>query len=267
MLVLILIMMGAYLMSIILAFIARYESKEGLAASSTYDLSGLVIMPNLLFDIITYGSDQNSIWFILGDAGLTLIMFMLGLHERSKKPAIDLKARDEAIIAECANYAREIFLRQNITIWKTRTEYAYNMVLSAVPQIRAMREISKANESLDEQYKITEDIDKIVNLMSRWQRAYYKIRKKYKSVTEQHQKLITDTAEAIGNKIRDLYEQITEHYILVKTETDTSKTAQLIGEMNELKKQAKQLEEAYKSMLTKYKATEELYYIEPKKRS
>ena len=261
-------MMGAYLLSIMLAFIARYESKKDLAASSsTYATSGLAIMPNFLFDLITYGIDQNSIWFCLGDAGLMLIMFMLSLHERGKKPAIDLKARDEAIIAECANYAREIFLRQDITIWKTRTEYAYNMVLSAVPQIRAMREISKASKSLDEQYKITEDMDKIVNLMSRWQRAYYKIRKKYKSVTDQHQKLITDTAEAIGNKIHDLYEQITEHYILVKTETDTSKTAQLIGEMNELKKQAKQLEEAYKSMLTKYKATEELYYIEPKKRS
>ena len=74
-------MMGAYLMSIMLAFIARYESKKGLvASSSTYDLSGMLIMPNLLFDIITYGNDQNSIWFVLGDAGLMLIMFMLGLH-------------------------------------------------------------------------------------------------------------------------------------------------------------------------------------------
>jgi predicted nucleic acid-binding Zn-ribbon protein len=79
--------------------------------------------------------------------------------------------------------------------------------------------------------------------------------------------LITDTAESIGNKIRELYEQITEHYLLVKTETDTSKTAQLISEMNELKKQAKQLEEAFKSMVTKYKETEKLYYIEPEKRS
>lgn len=260
-------MMGAYLMSIILAFIARYESKKGLAASSTYDLSGLLIMPNLLLDIITYGNGQNSIWFCLGDAILMLIMFMFGLLEREKKPAIDLKARDEAIIAECANYAREIFLRQDITIWKTRAEYAYNMVLSAVPQLRAMREIGKASKSLDELHNITEDMDKIINLMSRWQRAYYKIRKKYKSITEQHQTLITDTAEAIGNKIHDLYEQITEHYILVKTETDTSKTAQLIGEMNELKKQAKQLEEAYKSMVTKYKETAKLYYIEPGKRS
>ena len=141
------------------------------------------------------------------------------------------------------------------------------MVLSAVPQIRAMRDISNASESLDEQHQISEDMDKVIKLMSRWQRAFYKIKKKYRSVTEQHQKLITDTAESIGNKIRELYEQITEHYLLVKTETDTSKTAQLISEMNELKKQAKQLEEAFKSMVTKYKETENLYYIEPEKRS
>jgi len=263
MLILILIMMATYLVSIMLAFIARYESKKGLAtSSSTYAMSGLIILPNFLFDIMTYCVDPKTIWFFIGDAGLMLIMFMFALREREKKPAIDLKARDEAIVAECANYAREIFLRQEITIWKTRTEYAYNMVLSAVPQIRALRDISKASDSLDEQHQITEDMDKVIKLMSRWQRAFYKIRKKYRSVTEQHQKLITDTAESIGNKIHELYEQITEHYILVKTETDTSKTAQLISEMNELKRQAKKLEEAFKSMVTKYKETEKLYYIE-----
>jgi predicted nucleic acid-binding Zn-ribbon protein len=135
------------------------------------------------------------------------------------------------------------------------------MVLNAVPQIRAFRDICNASESMDEKRKITEDMDKVTKLMSRWQRAFYKIKKKYRSVTEQHQKLITDTAESIGNKIHELYEQITEHYILVKTETDTSKTAQLISEMNELKKQAKKLEDAFKSMVTKYKETEKLYYI------
>ena len=185
MLILILIMMATYLVSIMLAFIARYESKKGLAtSSSTYAMSGLIILPNLLFDIMTYCFDQKTIWFFIGDAGLMLIMFMFALREREKKPAIDLKARDEAIVAECANYAREIFLRQEITIWKTRTEYAYNMVLSAVPQIRAFRDISNASESLDEQHQIAEDMDKVINLMSRWQRAFYKIKKKYRSVTE-----------------------------------------------------------------------------------
>ena len=82
-------MMATYLVSIMLAFIARYESKKGLAtSSSTYAMSGLIILPNFLFDIMTYCVDPKTIWFFIGDAILMLIMFMFALREREKKPAV-----------------------------------------------------------------------------------------------------------------------------------------------------------------------------------
>ena len=74
MLILILIMMATYFGSIMLAIIARYESKKGLAkSSSTYAMSGLIILPNFLFDIMAYCVDPKTIWFFIGDAGLMLM--------------------------------------------------------------------------------------------------------------------------------------------------------------------------------------------------